>query len=763
MIAISILAYLMIIVIPGFLKIKIIPINNNKVNNLVNNFVFNVNKSYSITYGDVITSKITSSLPFDYSWYDYLKQVYGHNINLSTYEQINKSSILFVYKFAKVKVIELYKSDSSLVKTHLSDSADKYRISYMHNSLFTDNAWIEVSRFSTSYLNLGWNEGYSTGIYNTYIKNENYTVGNNTKVPYGCYFHSAPGSGIYINTKKIYMESNDISLSKQFPHTLVNDTNFCINSDKSIQCGDKYICTLVLNEGYYSKYNNIGIKLSRKNRTKLRNDQFVICGGNCATQELSTTCPLLELRMGYQANQLCQCSNKSPILNCGKYLNVGEMFGVIPSNYSFGATSTKASYYNDTHSQSRSSSRSSNSSSSSSIDSNDNYHDPTRFQPFTCISRKPSRYHDINESSSNSNSKSNVNAQIMFINDHLFNSNFHNYSSMYLRNNNTNNSNNYQTNINNNNNTSSQTLNEQFYVITFDSKFQTQTTPLIIPTATTTEMMINIKVYQFTKQRGKFNYFLTSPMNLYNISSTTSRFGNTEDNNKMDKIPYFDYQYIYKYDLVFLQSFLLKSNKNYDDSKNGNNNIHGADNGTSSLVGIISFNTAGQNYEDDNRIKIIHLIRDESMCLLTAEAKIIILIIICYNHEMKNYDTDDTHNEDDDVELAVFLHKCRNELLKNGYVHIILLINKDNNSHSISNTNSSDWYENIAGRKSLNYHNNQNMNENNNKVILQQQQKQRHATHNHHILDLSKGFHMLSFLYKEQNLKLSYHIDFYDV
>ena len=92
-----------------------------------------------------------------------------------------------------------------------------------------------------------------------------------------------------------------------------------------------------------------------------------------------------------------------------------------------------------------------------------------------------------------------------------------------------------------------------------------------------------------------------------------------------------------------------------------------------------------------------------------------------------------------------------------------MLVNKDNNSHSISNTNSSDWYENIAGRKSLNYHNNQNMNENNNKVILQQQQKQRHATHNHHILDLSKGFHMLSFLYKEQNLKLSYHIDSYDV
>jgi hypothetical protein len=49
-------------------------------------------------------------------------------------------------------------------------------------------------------LNLGWNEGYSTGIYNTYKKKRKEE--NNVKVPYGCYFHSAPGSGIYINTKK---------------------------------------------------------------------------------------------------------------------------------------------------------------------------------------------------------------------------------------------------------------------------------------------------------------------------------------------------------------------------------------------------------------------------------------------------------------------------------------------------------------------------------------------------------------------------------
>jgi hypothetical protein len=32
-------------------------------------------------------------------------------------------------------------------------------------------------------------------------------------------------------------------------------------------------------------------------------------------------------------------------------------------------------------------------------------------------------------------------------------------------------------------------------------------------------------------------------------------------------------------------------------------------------------------------------------------------------------DKDDSHNEDnDDKELALFLHKCRNELLKKGYM-----------------------------------------------------------------------------------------------
>jgi hypothetical protein len=607
-------------------------------------------------------------------------------------------------------------------------------------------------------LNLGWNEGYSTGIYNTYIKTENYTIGNNTKVPYGCFFHSAPGSGIYINTKIIYMERDDISVSKQFPHTLVDDTNFCIHGDKSMQCGDKYTCTLILNEGYYSKYNNIGIKLSSKNRTKLRNDQFVICGGNCSTQELSTTCPLLELRMGYQANRLCQCNDKSPILNCGKYLNEGEMFGVIPS---IGATSTTVYYNNDTnyHSNYTSSSSSSNSSSSSSNNNNNNNNNNssrnrnsgssnrsrsktyTRFQPFTCISRKSSHYDSKNNDMGKS--KSNMTAEIMFINDHLFSGNFHKCLSVYLRNINTTTTNNYnyQANINNNSN-------EQYYVITFDIKVQTQSTPLVIPTANTTDttsspetaMMINIKVFQYNRQRSKFIYFLTSPMNLYNLSSitSTSTFGNSEDNYNIDNIPHFDYQYKYKYNLDFLQSFLIINKNKYDDSKNDNTNNN---------IGIISVNTASQDHEviDDNRMKIIHLIRDESMCLLTADAKIIILVIICYNHKIKNYDKEDIHNENNDIELALFLHKCRNELLKKGYVHIILLINENHNSNSNSNTNSSD------------YHNNQH--ESNDKIILQQ--KQKHAHHNHHKMDLSNGFHMLSLLHTEQ--QLSYHIDFYDV
>jgi len=283
-------------------------------------------------------------------------------------------------------------------------------------------------------------------------------------------------------------------------------------------------------------------------------------------------------------------------------------------------------------------------------------------------------------------------------------------------------------------------------VITFDIKFQTLSTPLIIPTATTTDatsstrtdMIIHIKVFQYNEQRSKFINFLTSPMNLYNLASTTStsRFGNSEDyNNNIDKIPHFDNQFIYQYDLDFLQSFLIINKNKYDDSKNDNANNN---------IGVISFNTASQDHEviDDNRMKIIHLIRDESMCLLTADAKIIILIIICCNHKINNYDKDDIHNEDNDLELALFLHKCRNELLKKDYVHIILLINETRNS---SNTNSS------------HYHKKQH--ESNDKIILQQ--KQKHAHHNHHKMDLSKGFHMLSLLHTEQ--QLSYHIDFYDV
>lgn len=40
---------------------------------------------------------------------------------------------------------------------------------------------------------------------------------------------------------------------------------------------------------------------------------------------------LFNLLIGYQANRLCNCSDESPMLNCGKNINSGEMHGAVIS------------------------------------------------------------------------------------------------------------------------------------------------------------------------------------------------------------------------------------------------------------------------------------------------------------------------------------------------------------------------------------------------------------------------------------------------
>ena len=137
------------------------------------------------------------------------------------------------------------------------------------------------------------------------------------------------------------------------------------------------LCTVALARGYDS----IQIK---------DNAEVVVCrGGGCATTTYNGTCPPLELRTGYNASRVCNCSEDMSLLNCGVNIHTGmtpekhhPLLLLLPS--SEGNTTTQAS--------------SSLSSSSYSFSIAQEHHDQHRTvmnnassyrqRPFTCIAQK---------------------------------------------------------------------------------------------------------------------------------------------------------------------------------------------------------------------------------------------------------------------------------------------------------------------------------------------------------------------------------------
>jgi len=57
-----------------------------------------------------------------------------------------------------------------------------------------------------------------------------------------------------------------------------------------------------------------------------RTPQFISCFGSCVTQPLKGTCPDIPMRTGLHAEKPCNCSEESPILNCGHDLREGGLY-----------------------------------------------------------------------------------------------------------------------------------------------------------------------------------------------------------------------------------------------------------------------------------------------------------------------------------------------------------------------------------------------------------------------------------------------------
>ena len=72
------------------------------------------------------------------------------------------------------------------------------------------------------------------------------------------------------------------------------------------------LCTVALARGYDS------IQIED-------NAEIIICRGGCATTTYNGTCPPLELRTGYNASRVCNCSEDMTVLNCGVNIHTGML------------------------------------------------------------------------------------------------------------------------------------------------------------------------------------------------------------------------------------------------------------------------------------------------------------------------------------------------------------------------------------------------------------------------------------------------------
>ena len=319
--------------------------------------------------------------PVDLSWREYVEYVYD------TKEYVDKKEINFLYAKLPIEVQSPHWEHKKPLNMLDRDWGDTYF--QLKSRPYADNSWVEVSRYSTSYLNRfrglkpEWTEGLGTG----YPR-----VGFTDKIPYGCWFNMAKGSGISVNVGRTLVATDkykstlfkelrltsmgclpSLSSSSSSTATVTANNSLITSSDHSTTasstfntsrfCYDRFLCTAALALGYDS------IQLIDKS-------ELVICSGACATQVLRDTCPPLPLRRGVIKSgassgiaggvgssassvsstgagssgggsrstlslplQKCDCSDDYYLLNCGGKLVPGAKIPPLPAASIGGSTS----------------------------------------------------------------------------------------------------------------------------------------------------------------------------------------------------------------------------------------------------------------------------------------------------------------------------------------------------------------------------------------------------------------------------------------
>ena len=133
-------------------------------------------------------------------------------------------------------------------------------------------------------LRFGWFEGYSEGHPNTGCSDCMDEDHKRIKVPYGCWFNHALGSGIYVDVGRTLTGTVSRLLEELGLHPITGCLLDGLNHtyDGDLNCIDKYYCSRALTLGYDS------IQIVDR-------QEIVICSGMCATHCFDGACPPVRL------------------------------------------------------------------------------------------------------------------------------------------------------------------------------------------------------------------------------------------------------------------------------------------------------------------------------------------------------------------------------------------------------------------------------------------------------------------------------------
>jgi hypothetical protein len=155
-------------------------------------------------------------------------------------------------------------------------------------TLAPDHTRIEVLRIASR--TFGWEEGYSAG--NPVFKHE--------RVPYGCWFIRAPGSGIYIDVGVSLRAKTRAEASRALG---ISDPSYLIDDDN--RNSDLLWCTYAARKGYTT----IQIEWAHG-----RFSEIAYCAGRCTTDPIEGAC--LDIPTYDRFGERCHCDDLFDVLNC---------------------------------------------------------------------------------------------------------------------------------------------------------------------------------------------------------------------------------------------------------------------------------------------------------------------------------------------------------------------------------------------------------------------------------------------------------------